>query len=150
MDLLSGLSDILPEDRVLTGGEELERHGRAFFTYHTPHPPDAVVFPKCRDEVVQVRRFANELGIPVVPFGQGSSLEKHTIPRQGGTSLDMRLMGEILNLYPGDFVARVEPGLTHGKLNASLEEHSLFFPVDSGWYTSLGGMATIKASALPR
>ena len=56
---------------------------------------------------MQVRRFANELGIPVVPFGQVSSLEEHTIPRQGGTSLDMRLMGEILNIHPGDFVARV-------------------------------------------
>jgi D-lactate dehydrogenase (cytochrome) len=146
VDLLSGLSSILPEDQVLTGGEELERHGRAFFTYHAPHPPDAVVFPKGRDEVVQVLRFANERGIPVVPFGQGSSLEGHTIPRQGGISLDTRLMGEILDIRPEDFVARIEPGVTHGKLNVSLEEHGLFFPVDPGWDASLGGMAATNAS----
>jgi D-lactate dehydrogenase (cytochrome) len=146
VDLLSGLSNILPEDQVLTGGEELERHGRAFFTYHASHPPDAVVFPKSRDEVVQVLRFANERSIPVVPFGQGSSLEGHTIPRQGGISLDTRLMGEILDIRPEDFVARVEPGVTHGKLNASLEEHGLFFPVDPGWDASLGGMAATNAS----
>jgi D-lactate dehydrogenase (cytochrome) len=146
VDLLSGLSSILPEDQVLTGGEELERHGRAFFTYHAPHPPDAVVFPKSRDEVVQVLSFANERGIPVVPFGQGSSLEGHTIPRQGGISLDTKLMGEILDIRPEDFVARVEPGVTHGKLNLSLEEHGLFFPVDPGWDASIGGMAATNAS----
>ena len=146
MDLLSGLSNILPEDQVSTGGEELERHGRAFFTYHAPNPPDAVVFPKSRDEIVQVLRFANERGIPVVPFGQGSSLEGHTIPRQGGISLDTRLMGEIVDIRPEDFVARVEPGVTHGKLNASLEEHGLFFPVDPGWDASIGGMAATNAS----
>ncbi len=86
MDLRSGLSSILPEDRILASGEELESHGRrtffTFFTSHSPHPPDVVVFPKSRSEVVQVLRFANEHGIHVIPFGQGSSLEGHTIPRQ--------------------------------------------------------------------
>ena len=100
MDLHSGLSSILPEDQVLTSGEELERHGRAFFTFftsHSPHPLDVVVFPKSRNEVVQVLRFANEHGIHVIPFRQGSSLEGHTIPRQGGISLDTRLMDEFLH-----------------------------------------------------
>jgi D-lactate dehydrogenase (cytochrome) len=82
----------------------------------------------------------------VVPFGQGSSLEGHTIPRHGGISLDTRLMGEILDIRPEDFVARVEPGVTHGKLNARLREYGLFFPVDPGWDASLGGMAATNAS----
>src|SRR5919112_1579009 len=42
-------------------------------------------------------------------------------------------MGEIPNIRPENFVARVELGFTHGKLNASLEEHGFFFPVDPGW-----------------
>ena len=50
MDLLAGLKSIVPEDRLRTDGEELERHSRTFFTYHAPHLPDAVVFPKSRDE----------------------------------------------------------------------------------------------------
>ena len=105
-----------------------------------------MVFPKGRDEVAQVLRFANQRGILVVPFGQGSSLEGHTISRQGGISLDTRLMGEILDIRPEDLAARVEPGVKHGKLNASLEEYDLFFPVDSGWAASIGGMAAINAS----
>jgi D-lactate dehydrogenase (cytochrome) len=146
MDLLSELRSIVSEDRIRTDAEELERHGRAFFTYLAPHAPDAVVFPKSREEVVEILRFADGCGVPVVPFGEGSSLEGHTIPIRGGISLDLGLMDEILEIRPDDFVARVQPGVTHGELNGRLKEHGLFFPVDPGWDASLGGMAATNAS----
>jgi D-lactate dehydrogenase (cytochrome) len=146
MDLLTELANLVPEDRIRADAEEIERHGQPFFTYHTPHPPDVVVFPESRDEVVEILRFANEHGVPVVPYGEGSSLEGHTIPKEGGISLDTGLMDEILEVRPEDFVARVQPGVTHGKLNTRLEEHGFFFPVDPGWDASLGGMAATNAS----
>src|ERR687898_5535 len=146
MDLLTELRNIVPdEDRVSIDEEELERHGRVF-SYHAPHSPDAVVFPETRDEVVEILRFSNGRGVPVVPYGEGSSLEGNTIPLRGGISLDFSLMNEILEVRPEDFVVRVEPGVTHGKLNERLEEHGLFFPVDPGWDASLGGMAATNAS----
>src|SRR5215217_9024863 len=146
MDLLAGLRGILPGDRVVAEGEEIERHGGAVFTYHAPRSPDAVVFPENREEVVEVLRFANERGLPVVPYGEGSSLEGHTIPIYGGISLDLGRMDVILAVRPGNFVARVQPGVTHGQLNERLKEHGLFFPVDPGWDASLGGMAATNAS----
>ena len=146
MDLLTELRNIVPdEDRVSVDGEELDRHGRVF-SYHAPHAPDAVVFPKSRGEVVEILHFANGSGVPVVPYGEGSSLEGNTIPLRGGISLDLGLMNEILEIRPEDFVARVEPGVTHGKLNERLKVHGLFFPVDPGWDASLGGMAATNAS----
>jgi D-lactate dehydrogenase (cytochrome) len=90
--------------------------------------------------------FCNEHGVPVVPFGQGSSLEGQTIPKEGGVSLDLARMDAILEVRPDDFLARVQPGLTHESLNARLREHGLFFPVDPGWDASLGGMAATNAS----
>ena len=146
MDLLPGLRGVLPGGRVSAGEDELKRHGGGFFTYHAPCLPDAVVFPRSREEVREVLRFADEHGVAVVPFGQGSSLEGHTIPMRGGISLDLNGMDEILEIRPGDFVARVQPGVTHGGLNAALEEHGLFFPVDPGWDASIGGMAGTNAS----
>src|ERR671913_1569101 len=146
MDLLAGLGTILPEDRVVSDGDELERHGGGVFTYHAPVQPDAVVYPESRDEVVRVLRFANEHRIPIVPFGQGSSLEAHTLPVHGGISLDLGRMDRILEIRPDDFIARVQPGLTHGALNAALAGHGLLFPVDPGWDASLGGMAGTNAS----
>jgi D-lactate dehydrogenase (cytochrome) len=147
MDLLSELRSIVPDEgRIRTDAEEIERHGGAFFTYLAPRAPDAVVYPKSREEVVEILRFADGRGVPVVPYGEGSSLEGHTIPVRGGISLDLGLMDEILEIRPDDFVARVQPGVTHGKLNERLEEHGLFFPVDPGWDASLGGMAATNAS----
>ena len=146
MDLLAGLGTILPEDRVVSDGDELERHGGGVFTYHAPVHPDAVVYPESRDEVVGVLRFANEHLIPIVPFGKGSSLEAHTLPVHGGISLDLGRMDRILEVRPDDFIARVQPGLTHGALNVALAEHGLLFPVDPGWDASLGGMAGTNAS----
>ncbi len=124
----------------------MERHGGGVFTYHAPIPPDAVVYPESREEVVQVLRFANERGVPVTPFGEGSSLEAHTLPVRGGISLDMGRMDRIVEVRPDDFIARVQPGVTHGELNAALLEHGLLFPVDPGWDASLGGMAATNAS----
>jgi D-lactate dehydrogenase (cytochrome) len=146
MDLLAGLGTILPEDRVVSGADDLERHGGGVFTYHAPVHPDAVIYPESRDEVVGVLRFANEHLIPIVPFGKGSSLEAHTLPLHGGISLDLGRMDRILEVRPDDFMARVQPGLTHGALNAALTEHGLLFPVDPGWDASLGGMAGTNAS----
>jgi D-lactate dehydrogenase (cytochrome) len=146
MDLLAGLGTFLPEDRVVSGGDDLERHGGGVFTYHAPVHPDAVVYPESRDEVVGVLRFANEHLIPIVPFGKGSSLEAHTLPVHGGISLDLGRMDRILEVRPDDFIARVQPGLTHGALNVALAEHGLLFPVDPGWDASLGGMAGTNAS----
>jgi D-lactate dehydrogenase (cytochrome) len=145
MDVANGLKGILPEDRVTATEEELERHSRGF-AYHAPHLPDAVVFPGSREEVVEVLRFANEHRVPVVPFGQGSSLEGNVVPTRGGISLDTRSMDGILEVRTGDFIARVQPGVTRGALNARLAEHDLFFPVDPGWDASLGGMVATNAS----
>ena len=71
-DLLAELRNTVPdEDRVSVDGEELERRGQVF-SYHASRSPDAVLFPKNRDEVVEILRFANESGIPVVPMAKGA------------------------------------------------------------------------------
>src|SRR5215212_6320139 len=98
MDPLAELATVLPEGRIVSGGEDVGRHAGGVFTYHAPIRPDAVVYPQDRDEVVEVLRFANEHRVPIVPFGQGSSLEGHTLPVQGGISLDLARMNRILEI----------------------------------------------------
>ena len=60
--------------------------------------------------------------------------------------MDFGLMDEIVEVRPGDFLARVQPAVTHGKLNARLKAHGLLFPVAPGWDASLGGMVATNAS----
>ncbi len=145
MDLLAELARTLPEDRVVSSGEALERHSHGF-GHHSSHPPEAVVYPESREEVALVLAFAGERGVPVTPFGQGSSLEGHVTPLRGGISLDTSRMDRIVEARPEDFLVRVEPGVTHERLNREMASHGLFFPVDPGWDASIGGMAATNAS----
>ena len=66
-----------------------------------------MVYPQGRDEVVEILRFANVHRVPIVPFGQGSSLEAHTLPAHGGISLDLGRMDRVLEIRPDAFIARV-------------------------------------------
>jgi D-lactate dehydrogenase (cytochrome) len=132
-------------ERVTVNETILEQHSKGI-AYHEPRKPDVVVFPKTAAEVSAVLSYANERRIPVTPFGAGSSLEGHIIPVQGGISLDLTLMNDIIDIRPDDFLAVVEPGVTRMQLNQALKKYGLFFPVDPGADATIGGMAATNAS----
>jgi D-lactate dehydrogenase (cytochrome) len=123
----------------------LDQHARDL-SKHEPRRPDVVVLPETTDEVSRILAFASAQGVPVVPFGAGTSLEGHVIPVAGGISLSTARMNRLLALRPDELNASVQPGLTRLALNAAAGEHGLFFPVDPGADASLGGMAATNAS----
>ncbi|KQL52611.1 2-hydroxy-acid oxidase [Heyndrickxia shackletonii] len=143
--LLEELKKILPGDQVSINPTVLDQHSKDE-SYHTPHFPDVVVFPKNEEDVSRIMKFASEREIPVTPFGVGSSLEGHVIPYHGGISLDFQLMNQILEVRPEDFLVRIQPGVTRTQLNKELKKYGLFFPVDPGADATIGGMAATNAS----
>jgi D-lactate dehydrogenase (cytochrome) len=146
LDLRGELLRIVRDEaRVSVGETVLEHHSRDF-SYHEPHAPDVVVYPESTEEVSAVLAFADREGVPVVPFGVGTSLEGHVIPVHGGISLDLTRMDRILAIHAGDLAARVQPGVLRSRLNERAAEHGLFFPVDPGADATLGGMAATNAS----
>jgi D-lactate dehydrogenase (cytochrome) len=141
-ELLSIIGD---RERVTINETILEQHSKGL-AYHAGHMPDAVVFPKSKEEVCRIVQFANEQRIAVVPFGAGTSLEGQIIPVQGGISINFTLMNEILAVRPDDFIVTVQPGVTRDQLNHALKKYGLFFPIDPGADASIGGMAATNAS----
>lgn len=145
MDLVQQLQQLIGTDRATANQTILERHSKDE-SYHEPQLPDVVVFPESIEEVSKILRFANEKEISVVPFGVGSSLEGHVIPLNGGISIDFERMNRVLEVRPGDFLVKVQPGLTRTQLNLELKKYGLFFPVDPGADATIGGMASTNAS----
>ena len=144
--LADSLREALPETaRVSTGDSDRELHSEDM-TVHPPHSPDVVVYATSTDDVVAVLRLADELRVPVTPFGVGSSLEGHVIPLAGGISLDLSRMDRILAIEPENLTATVQPGVTRVALEQAAGAHGLFFPVDPGAEATLGGMAATNAS----
>ncbi len=121
------------------------QHGHTT-TWLVNQPPDAVVFPETTEEVVDIVRICARHGVPMIPFGAGSSLEGHVNAPLGGVSIDLSRMNRILAVHAEDLDAVIEPGVTRKQLNDHLHDQGLFFPIDPGADASLGGMAATRAS----
>ena len=108
--------------------------------------PDAVVFPQSTADVQAAVRICARRGVPVIPFGTGTSFEGAVNAPFGGVSLDFMDMNRVLAVHPEDLDCIVEPGITRKRLNDDLRDQGLFFSVDPGADASLGGMASTRAS----
>lgn len=132
-------------DRLLTSAAARGQRG-ALESWLPPSPPDAVVMARSTAEVSAVLCICNELSVPVIPFGAGSSIEGQVLAPQGGISLDLSGMDQILAIEAADMDCTVQCGVTRQRLNEELRATGLFLPVDVGTHATLGGMAATRAS----
>jgi len=122
-----------------------EQHGRDESPFDVA-PPDAVVFAESTEEVAFVVGLANEHRVPVIPYGAGSSLEGHLLAVQGGISIDVSRMNQVLRVNAEDLTVTVQAGVLREQLNREVRDTGLFFPIDPGANASIGGMAATRAS----
>jgi D-lactate dehydrogenase (cytochrome) len=132
-------------ERLSTAQAMREQHSRGEDTT-PPTLPDAVAFVHTTDEVSRIMALCHQHGVPVVPFGAGTSLEGHVNPVRGGISLDLSQMTAVLELNTEDMDCLIEPGVTRQALNDFLRAEGLFFPVDPGSHCTIGGMCATRAS----
>jgi D-lactate dehydrogenase (cytochrome) len=143
--MIAELRTFLREDQVSTSQVVLEQHSRGE-SFDQAVLPEVVVFPESTDDVQRVMRFAFQHAVPVTPVAVNSSLEGHTVPLQGGISLDMMRMNRVVSFHPEDLLVVVQPAVTYPQVNDHVRRSGLFFPVDPGAHASVGGMVATNAS----
>ena len=118
-------------------------HGESY-----PHGPivEGVLFAQSTAMVAQAVSICAEYNIPVIPHGVGSSLEGHLVPVNGGISIDLTEMAQVLEINTEDFDCLVQAGVSREQLNHELRHQGLFFPIDPGANASIGGMSATRAS----
>jgi D-lactate dehydrogenase (cytochrome) len=141
---LRELRDLLGE--ALSEGDAIcLAHGRGE-AFHADMPPDAVAFPSSTEQVQGIVRICAEHRIPVIAFGAGTSLEGNVSAVNGGVSVDLGRMDNILAVNQSDMDCVVQPGVSREALNVHLRDTGLFFPIDPGANASIGGMTATRAS----
>jgi D-lactate dehydrogenase (cytochrome) len=133
------------QQRFSQGDSTRLQHGRDE-SVHAPMLPGGVVFAESTEEIALTIALCAKHGVPVIPYGVGSSVEGHVLAPSGGVSLDLSGMNRIIAIHAEDGDATVQAGVTRKQLNDALKGTGLFFPIDPGADATLGGMAATRAS----
>ncbi len=94
--------------------------------------PEAIVFPKTVDEVVQLARWSSSHRIPLIARGAGTGLSGGAVAEQGGLVVDFTHMNHILAFDPRERRIKTEPALINLRLDEYVGTCGLYFPPDPG------------------
>lgn len=148
MDIdLDLIRSVVGSDRISVGESHLELHSKDE-SFHEKHRPDVVIWPQNSREISEILKIANRGGIPLTPWGAGTSIEGNPIPVRGGIILDMQKMNKVLEIRAKDLQVDLQAGVVYTDLNEHLSKYGLFFPPDPGAPATIGGMVANNASGI--
>jgi glycolate oxidase len=142
--LVERLRAIVGKDAVLSSPGDLLVYECDGYTIEK-NRPDVVVFPTSTEQVVQVVRLCNELDVPFLARGAGTSLAGGCLPVGGGVMIALTRMKRILEVNYRDRYAVVEPGVVNLWLTNHLKPQGYHFapdPSSQGACTIGGNVAT--------
>lgn len=136
--------EVVGEDGLLYRPEELIVYECDGYVVEK-NVPDVVVFPNTAEQVVELVKICNELDVPFVPRGAGTSLAGGTLPVGGGVMITLTRMRQILEVNYRDRYAVVEPGVVNVHLTQHLKGSGFHYapdPSSQGACTLGGNVAT--------
>lgn len=142
--LVDRLRDIVGVEGVLTAPCDLLVYECDGFTIEK-NQPEVVVFPTSTEQVVRIVRVCNELNLPFLARGAGTSLAGGCVPVGGGVMIGLARMKRILEVNYRDRYAVVEPGVVNLWLTNHIRSHGWHFapdPSSQGACTIGGNVAT--------
>jgi glycolate oxidase len=92
--------------------------------------PDAIVFPRRKEDVVEIVKLANRHEVSIVGRGAGTGLSGGALARQGGIVVAFSRMNHILEIDAENQRAVVEPGVVNLDLSRAAEKYGLYFAPD--------------------
>ena len=142
--VIDRMKAIVGPDGVLTHKADLAVYECDGFTVEK-NKPDVVVFPTSTEQIVDVVKACNELGVPFLARGAGTSLAGGCVPVGGGVMIALSRMKRILEVNVRDRYALVEAGVVNLWLTNRLKDAGYHYapdPSSQGACTIGGNVAT--------
>lgn len=142
--VIDRMKAIVGPDGVLTARADLAVYECDGFTVEK-NKPDVVVFPTSTEQVVEIVQACNELDVPFLARGAGTSLAGGCVPVGGGVMIALSRMKRILEVNVRDRYAVVEAGVVNVWLTNQLKAHGYHYapdPSSQGACTIGGNVAT--------
>lgn len=149
--IISGLSEIVGPDRILTS-EEDRRFFSLDFSEQPGEMPICVVRPRSAEDVSAVVRLAEADGVAVNTRGGGMSYTRGHVPVRPDTLIvDATGMNRILEINTEDRYVTLETGVTWAELRAALKGTGYRVPylgTLSGNFATVGGGLSQNATGM--
>jgi glycolate oxidase len=144
--LADRLRTILGPSGVMTAPSELAVYECDAFTI-AKNRPAVVAFPTTAEHVAAIVKLCNELDVPFVPRGAGTSLAGGTLPVGGGVMIALTRMKKVHEVNVRDRYAIVEPGVVNLQLTNLLKPLGYHFAPDpsSQGASTVGGNSSTNA-----
>jgi len=142
--LFDRLRSIVGPEGMLTAPSDLMVYECDGFTIEK-NQPEVVVFPTTTDQIVRIVKLCNELNLPFLARGAGTSLAGGCVPVGGGVMIALARMKRILEVNYRDRYAIVEPGVVNLWLTNHIKPKGYHFapdPSSQGACTIGGNVAT--------
>jgi glycolate oxidase len=142
--LIDRLRAIVGPDGMLTAKCDLLVYECDGFTIEK-NQPEVVVFPTSTEQIIGIVKVCNELDVPFLARGAGTSLAGGCVPVGGGVMIALARMKRILEVDYRNRYAVVEPGVVNLWLTNHLRPHGFHFapdPSSQGACTIGGNVAT--------
>jgi alkyldihydroxyacetonephosphate synthase len=156
--LAGALAEIVGREHVLAQPEARTRYASDQYWYALASAaagqpisrPDAAVMPQSVEQVAEIVRLANRLGVPITPWGGGSGVQGAANADRGGIVVDMRHMKAIRHIDELSLTCTVEAGLACRDFEALLNAQGYTFthyPASTEWAT-IGGSIGARGSGV--
>ncbi|MCU0842936.1 MAG: FAD-binding protein [Thiobacillaceae bacterium] len=145
-ELAARFAALLGPERVLTAADDLALYA----SDETPRfcPPEAVLFPTCHEDVVEIVRLAARHRLPITPRAAGSGNVGGALPTPGSVVVSFECMNRVLEFDPDGRVMVVEPGVVTDDIDRLARSAGLMYAPDpgSGAYCRIGGNLAMNAA----
>lgn len=128
-EIIAALEDAIGADCVISDPEETLAYECDALTAYSCQPL-GVVLPRTTQEVASVLKLCNEMGVPVIPRGAGTSLAGGALPTADSIVLGTARLNQVLEVdYDNRFI-HVQTGMTNLSVSGAVAVENFFYAPD--------------------